>query len=78
MATGDEREERKVDGEKKLERFKLAQKIHDCNGKIDLKSEEISLLKKLIGKQFPTLYVGQAYQGLDPDSKIPEEGGEKK
>lgn len=53
----------KLEGEKKNERFLLSLRLV---GKVDLKAEEISLLKRLIGKNSPTLVVGRAYQLLDP------------
>ena len=53
-------------GEEKVERFQLATSIHKSNGQVDLKSEEISLLKKLIGRAYGPLTVGQAWKVLDP------------
>lgn len=48
----------------KVERFKLAQKIHD-GGEIDLQSEDIAMIKKLIGESYAPLIVGQAYEMLE-------------
>lgn len=49
----------------KLARFNLALKIH-AGGKIDLSSEETTLLKNAIGTVYPPLVVGRAIEILDP------------
>ncbi len=49
-----------LSGEDKFARYKLAQKIHP-GGEQTITSEEASLLKKLIGKGYGPLIVGQAY-----------------
>jgi len=64
---------KEINGEKKLERYQFAKKIHESNGLVDLRSEQITLLKELIGKSYPVLTVGQAYEILDP-----HEAGENK
>ena len=53
-----------VDGNEKLIRFELAQKIHkgECQ---ELSVEEAALIKKLIAKPFTTLVVGQSLKMLD-------------
>ena len=53
-----------IDAVTKIERFNLAQKIHR-GGVIDLTSEEIVLIKKLIGDRWTTLIVGQTYKMLE-------------
>lgn len=55
-------------GEKNL-RFWLAVKIH--NGEQNLSADEITLLKKVVGKAYGPLVVGRAYGMLDPNS-IPQ------
>lgn len=56
-----------IPGEKKSERWELAKRIHASDGVIDLQSEEITLLKELINKKYPSpLIVGQAREALDP------------
>lgn len=50
-------------------RFWLAVKIH--NGEQNLSADEITLLKKVIGKAYGPLVVGRAYGMLDPNS-IPQ------
>lgn len=49
----------------KVSRFVLAAAIAN-GGVIDLKVEDITLIKKLIGKAFGPLAVGRAYEILDP------------
>jgi hypothetical protein len=59
------RDETDIDGIEKVKRYKLSTKIYDSNGNIDLSSEEISLIKKLVGKAFSTIIVGQAFDMLN-------------
>jgi hypothetical protein len=53
-------------GEEKVERYELAQEIHKSTGLVDLQSEQVSLLKKLIARAYGPLTVGQAWKILDP------------
>jgi len=55
-----------LEGEEKAKRFMLATKIYNGDGLVDIDDEQIKLLKKLIGKDYPALTVGQAWQILDP------------
>ena len=53
--------------EEKVRRYKLAVKC--SNGKDpELSVEDIALLKKLIGRVYPPLIVGRAYEILDPEN----------
>ena len=52
----------------KLARFNLALKIH-AGGKVNLSSEETTLLKAAVGAAYPPLVVGRADQILDPPEK---------
>lgn len=61
--------EEKIKAEDKIERYHLAQKIHQSNGLVDMQAEEVALLKRLIGENYPPLTVGQAYEILDPHKK---------
>ena len=54
-----------VDGIKKFERWELASKIYNANGIIELKSEEVTQLKDLIGKGYGPIIVGQAWEALE-------------
>lgn len=60
-------DERNLAGEEKVKRFLLAQKLMAAE-EVDLTSEDVSLLKKLVAKGFGPLVVGQAWQLLDPAS----------
>lgn len=53
-------------GDKKAKRFMLATKIYNGDGLVDIDDDSIKLLKGLIGKDYPPLTVGQAWQTLDP------------
>ena len=55
----------KVDGKEKYERFKLAMKIGEVKEQIDLKSDDVTKIKELIGKIYSPLIVGQCYDILE-------------
>lgn len=62
-----------IDGKKKMDRYFLAQKIKSSQkegSKVKLDTDEISLIKKLIGEKSTPLIVGQVWEFL-------ENGGEK-
>ena len=61
-------DEQSLAGEEKMKRFALARKIHEQRKDPVLTAEDIALLKKLIGKAYNALVVGQAYGLLDPAS----------
>jgi hypothetical protein len=64
-------DERNLSPEEKFKRGELASRIHSAGvgaaatGRISLKSEEITLLKKLIGKAYSPLIVFRAWPLLD-------------
>lgn len=58
-------DDKKIDGEEKLKRYELAKKIAGANEPLKLRSEEVALIKKLVGKVFGTLIVGQTFQMLE-------------
>lgn len=64
--------EKSLSGGKKAERWQFATRLQSTVGNIDLKSEEISLLKELIGMAYTPLAVGQAWQLLDPPASQEE------
>lgn len=65
-------DEQNLSGAEKVKRFKLAVAI--ANGGVqDLKAEDISLLKTMIGKCYGTAIVGRAYELLDPVADAPAE-----
>jgi len=63
-------EVKEMSGEEKGKRYDLAKRIYTGPGLVDLQSEEIALLKKLIGKIYPTLTSGQAWEILDPHGAV--------
>lgn len=63
-------DEKQLSATEKVARYSLATDIFKAKESIELVAEEIALLKKLIGKGFTMLIVGQSYELLDsPDSK---------
>lgn len=64
LANIDNESENKIDGTEKMKRYLLATKIQKAN-KLDLKAEEITKLKELIGKVYGTLIVGEAFTLLE-------------
>lgn len=58
------RNEEQLSAEKKVGRYKLAQKIVG-EGEIELSVEEVALLKELVGKAFGPSVVGPAYELLE-------------
>ena len=51
-------------GEKKMQRYRLAQKCYGVPS-VDLEVEELAVLKEYVGKLFPALVVGQVWQMLE-------------
>lgn len=67
--TGDEL---KLPGDKKDDRYHLAGKIRKSEKEekpINLKSEDITLLKELIGVKYMPLIIGDAWKILDPQKE---------
>lgn len=61
-------DEQNLSGEEKFKRYNLALKIN-AGGPVEISAEDLSDLKKLIGKGFSVLAVGQAYGLLETDKK---------
>ena len=64
-------EELKLTGVEKQDRFFLAEKIKKAEkegNEIDLKSEDVTLLKKIIGEKYMPIVIGRAWEILDPKS----------
>ena len=59
------KDEENLSGEEKLKRWELASKIKASSDPVELVVEEVALLKKLIGKAYGTLIVGQAWRILE-------------
>ncbi|MHB8071516.1 MAG: hypothetical protein ACYDHF_06155 [Candidatus Cryosericum sp.] len=58
-------DERGLSGEEKVKRFDLATAIYAATAPIDLPSELIALIKKLVAKGYGPLIVGQAWKMLE-------------
>lgn len=52
-------------GEDKVTRYELAVKIQAADGELEVKAEEVALMKKLVGKAYATIIVGQAWKMLE-------------
>jgi len=52
-------------GEEKVRRWKLAKLIYDGDKEIEISTEDIALVKKLIAKVYAPLVVGQAWEILE-------------
>jgi hypothetical protein len=61
-------DEKDITPEEKVKRFVLAEKIQNHQKDAQLSADEIVLVKKLIGKGYPTIVVGEAWRMLDPSS----------
>ncbi len=68
-------EERDLSGEEKCKRFVLATRIFSNPKKIDLTIEEVAMIKKLIGRAYPPLVVGQSWNYLE--GKEIDDGNDK-
>lgn len=66
-------EVKEMSGEEKAKRYGLAKRIYTGTGLVDLQAEEIVLLKGLVGRMYPTLTVGQAFEVLDPHGAVEKE-----
>jgi hypothetical protein len=64
-------DEKNLSGDEKAKRFVLATKIYGADF-VDLSPEDVVVLKKLVGKAFSALIVGQAYQMFDPKPALAE------
>jgi hypothetical protein len=59
------KDEENLSGEDKLKRWQLAIKVKDGDSPCDLTVEEVSLIKKLIGKAYGPLVTGQVWTILE-------------
>lgn len=57
-----------MSGEEKARRYNLSQDIYNAKEVIDLKVEDVTLLKKLIGHIYLPLIVGQAFKFLEGEA----------
>ncbi len=62
------KDEETLTGEEKAKRYQLAMSVYNTNGEeglnFDMKVEDVAMVKKLIGKAYLPLIVGQAYEML--------------
>jgi len=66
-------DEKGLSGEDKFKRHKLVEKIYAAKGEIDMTVEEVTLVKKIIGKAYGTLIVGRCWELLEDGPKVLEE-----
>lgn len=59
-------DERSLDGEEKLKRFKLSLKVFN-HAEVELNSGETELLKKVVGKMYAPAVSGMIWLKLDPN-----------
>ena len=55
-----------MEGAEKARRYFLAIEIHKAKNQVELSVDDIKLIKDEIGRVYPPLIVGQAYEILDP------------
>jgi hypothetical protein len=53
------------DEKKKWEKYEIYRKIKDSNDEVELKTEELLVLKKAIGATQPTLIMGQVWEMIE-------------
>lgn len=58
-------QDEKPTGEMKMRRYELAKRIHP-GGEVSLPAEDIAMLKTLVGRAWPALIQGAAWELLDP------------
>jgi len=58
-------DEKSLSGEEKASRYTLALAIHASVEPLDLKAEDVVLIKKLVAKGYGPLIVGQAWMLLE-------------
>ncbi len=64
-----------MSGKDKAKRYALAIQINQSDETgLDLSIDDIALVKRLVGKNYSPLVVGQAWQILDPKKAEPKEG----
>ena len=56
---------KEVSGEDKLKRYNLANKIHGSTAPVEIKSEDIVEIKRMLAANYSTLIVGQVFKILE-------------
>jgi hypothetical protein len=67
-------DEKALTGKEKADRMQLALKINKRPSEVDLTTEQLALVKLLIGKGFGPLVVGRSYDLLEQEPKAVAEG----
>lgn len=67
-------DETNLPGKDKVQRFTLAA-LCSNETEVDIDSEDVALIKKLIAKMYGPLIVGRAYEIIDPKPKAVAEAG---
>jgi len=63
---GNYADEKDLRGVEKIKRYILSQKVYrKRNEAVDLTTDEVALIKELVGKNYPALVVGQVWQILE-------------
>jgi hypothetical protein len=57
------------DDKKKWEKYEVFKKVRDAKDTLELKVEDITLIKKCIGKTSPPLVMGQCWEILERNGK---------
>lgn len=60
-------DEQSLGGEEKFRRYQLAERVN-AGGVQEVSAEEVALLKKLVGKNWPPAVLGPAYEALERDA----------
>lgn len=55
----------KANGKRSFDKFRLAQKLHDSKGEVELEAEDVTLIKELVGKSYVPLVVGRVYETFE-------------
>jgi len=66
--------EKPIKEERMIELYDLLKRVHEAKAHIELDSKQVTLLKEMIHKKFPSsvLLVGRAFELLDPMGKAEE------
>lgn len=57
-------DETTIDPTEKFKRFELAKKLYASKGEVDLSDEELILLRRVVGKAYPTPIMGSIWMAL--------------
>ena len=66
---GSFRDEEKVTGTEKMNRFELARKVHKCEGEFEFSGTDLDLVRKMVAKMYATVVSGAVWDMLTEESK---------